>query len=77
MPRIRENKCLSCNHSMDGAASPEDENKMPEDGDISICIRCGHVAVFDKDLNFRELTDECMVEIAGYSALLAAQKVKG
>lgn len=53
--RIKENQCLKCNYKMDAADDLDKQKKEPESGDVSICINCAHVMIFDDNLNFREL----------------------
>lgn len=51
------NLCAVCNHELDGATQVGGENK-PNPGDVSICVRCANVAVFDDDLKLRQPTAE-------------------
>jgi hypothetical protein len=55
------NVCLKCRKLLDRASHPEAE---PEPGDLSICIECGHVMVFDDGLRFRAPTPEESMRIA-------------
>jgi hypothetical protein len=34
--------CASCNQRMELATHPTDDTAVPEEGDASVCIRCGH-----------------------------------
>jgi hypothetical protein len=43
---------------MDMATCLKDETAIPRPNDISICIRCGNLAVFDNNLNLRALTED-------------------
>lgn len=51
-----ENKCLFCGYLMDAATghNPED---VPDENSVSICIRCGAVTMFTKDLKLRPFTE--------------------
>jgi len=72
MQRIPESKCLGCGAKLDAYSSPK-TSAMAKEGDISICLDCGHVAVFGKDLRLRPLTDEEIIDIASNDELLALQ----
>lgn len=53
--------CPACGSPNDGQTNPKEEESVPSDGDLSICLYCGHPAVFVADgdgLAYRELTDE-------------------
>lgn len=58
-----QNKCLCCHHPVD-RASQVDGNSGPQPDDFTICIKCGHVMVFAKNLEFREATESELKEIA-------------
>lgn len=38
--------CLECGHKLDGA-TPVEGDEGPEDGDFSVCIRCGNIARYN------------------------------
>lgn len=67
--------CVSCGESNDSFTSVKADDARPKSGDISICLYCGHVAIYDDNLTLRELTDDEMYEIAGHPILLRAQAV--
>jgi hypothetical protein len=55
--------CLACGFVADLASGVVDQrarNKeiKPTPGDLSICFKCGHLAVFKADLTLRPLTGE-------------------
>lgn len=71
--RIAESECINCHAKLDGATSVGcDESPSP--GDFSVCIKCGHLMAFGHDLQFRELTEAEMHQIAGDPRIIAAQK---
>lgn len=72
---IHSNKCLSCGKKLD-MATCIDSDSRPSEGDITICIQCGHIMAFSFDLSFRELTDDEMGVIAGDKRILAIQKAR-
>lgn len=57
--RISETKpsnCPSCNASIELAGN--DFGRSPEKGDISICLDCQAILVFNEDLTIRAITQE-------------------
>lgn len=66
-------RCLNCGDMLDRAERLHDDKK-PEEGDISICLHCGHVMVFTNKLMYRNPTDEELLEIAADSELLEAMQ---
>jgi hypothetical protein len=49
----------------------------PKAGDLSVCLRCGHLMIFKSDLTLRPLNDEEMVRWAGNRDLVNIQKARG
>ena len=49
-----DNICPYCGKFTDGVAGPE----APNEGDISICIQCYSLCIFDKDFLLRKPTEE-------------------
>lgn len=60
--RTPESKCLQCGIIIDAATDPL-TGKEPSKGQISVCIKCGHVMTYDKDLKLAELTAKDWVDI--------------
>lgn len=53
--------CPGCAMPNDGQYNPDDPTDVPTDGDLSICLYCGHLAMFtgqDASLGLRPITDE-------------------
>lgn len=48
--------CPTCKHPFDRASSVG-HNEAPKTGDVSVCIECTAVNVFDEDGSLRPLTD--------------------
>ena len=49
--------CLNCGRKSECCSTTEQNwQKAPVEGDITICVGCGYVMAFDKDLRFRVLT---------------------
>lgn len=74
---MKINQCVSCGYVTDSATEPYAPGLSPSSGDISICLRCGHIAAFDDDLSLRELTAEEAHEVAGDKDILAIQAARG
>jgi hypothetical protein len=51
MVRFRaKSPCPSCGYGIDAATpATEDDNIMPETGDVSICFNCGVLLIFTSD----------------------------
>jgi hypothetical protein len=71
-----ECKCLACGYQFDCATAPDDEVARPKDGDISICLKCGHLAAFNDDMTLRPLTDAEMLDVAGDKEILRMQAAR-
>lgn len=74
---VRKNVCTNCGYELDAATVVAEEigNKTsPEEGDITICIGCGHLMVFDKDMVLRNPTDDEILKVAGDPRMVAVQK---
>jgi hypothetical protein len=69
-------QCLGCGELLDGATGVDNKNR-PRPGSISVCIYCGHIAIFADDLSLREPNDEEMHEIAANETILAIQRARG
>ena len=72
--QLPELHCLNCGKLIDGATSV-DGNHSPAPGDVTICIYCGHLMVFD--LTVRKPNDAELEELAGDKYILAIQKARG
>lgn len=74
--RTPEVNCLGCGQKVDAATSTEEGEVRPDPGDVTICLRCGHLMAFAEDLTLRELTDAEMHEVAGDERILRAQHAR-
>lgn len=63
--RVVNHACPHCGHVMDSviAAFPDDNDKVPGVGDITLCIKCAAILVFKPDLGVRRITVKEMKEI--------------
>lgn len=71
----KEHQCLSCGYG-NASFNALDGKSSPKPGDISLCLKCGHLMGFDEHSNLRELTEEEMLKIAGSKELMEAQEVR-
>lgn len=53
------NKCLACGKDI-SAATGVGGARMPKPNDISLCLYCGHLMLFDHQLLLRNPTDDEM-----------------
>lgn len=71
-----ETRCANCGKRLDRASGVVAKNarnfKRPKPGDLSLCIGCGHVSVFDEGLRLRAPTAAEIVKWAGDDRLVAA-----
>ena len=56
--RVPECHCPVCDKKIDAASNLYDESERPFPGDVSVCIQCGTILVFDFDLTMRLPTEE-------------------
>src|SRR5262249_26798802 len=71
--------CLNCGVLLDGASAVEKgepREHHPKAGDLTICIKCGHLMMYADEGSFRELTDQEVREVAGDERLLLIQRVR-
>ena len=76
--------CPECGIPNDGQYSPEHPEATPSDGDLSICLYCGHLAVFSGEglaLTLRVITDGERVQAMGQAevtqAIAFVKKMRG
>ena len=78
MPQITASKCPWCYAFVDGATViTDDEKLLPVGGDVSICLYCARVGVYEDDLTIRKPTpEESLVFLADDDIFRAIQAVK-
>lgn len=72
---IPEFRCLKCNYRMDCTTEAFGEG-MPKAGDLSMCMMCGYLMVFNEDLTVRELTPEERVRVKSDPNVIRADIVR-
>lgn len=55
--KIPPHSCAKCGYGMDATTSAYGKGR-PSEGDVSMCLNCGALAVFNKDLTLRQPTKE-------------------
>jgi len=63
MPIIRGNVCPCCGYFSDAATAPEDKTLLPEEGDLSICIKCAEFLQYGKDLVLLRMPETVLDDI--------------
>jgi hypothetical protein len=58
-----EQHCVCCGSPLDAATEITAMQGAPKPGDVSMCINCGEVMEFDKDLKLVPATVKSMLEI--------------
>jgi hypothetical protein len=54
---IKESPCPNCGYVCDGAWDVKKHcDQVPEEGDVSVCIRCACVSEFTAELDRRQVT---------------------
>lgn len=71
--RTKENHCPYCNHKLDGVSQVNGDS-FPTPGDASVCICCGNVSVFDKNLSLRKPLPEEESDICEDATIIEAQR---
>jgi NAD-dependent SIR2 family protein deacetylase len=69
--KLPPSKCCECGHRMDGVSGP----RAPMNGDMTLCIYCGSLNIFDSELLLRPPTDEEIFEAAKSSEVQRAREV--
>lgn len=69
-------KCQACDYKLDSVSSLT-EAEAPKPGDVTICLKCGHLMGFNPNLSVRPLTDEEMLDAAGNKDILDIQTARG
>ena len=74
--RYAATPCLNCGKDLD-ACEQINGDGGPRPGNITVCLYCGHVMVFDEKMKFRDLNDAEMVEVAGDPRLVEMGRLVG
>lgn len=75
-------RCINCGWSLSGTIliDPRQPAAQPSDGDVTVCLYCGHIMCFvicrDRHIMLRNPKDEELYDIAGRQDIVAFQKVR-
>jgi hypothetical protein len=72
--RTPEQRCPKCKTILD-SASGVNTDRSPKEGDITLCIKCAVLLVFNKDLIMRLPTNEERMKFASDPSVIHAQIV--
>ena len=72
---VPTSKCSDCGSENDSASSVDGDN-APKQGSITVCLWCGHIMAFGKNLKLRELTKKEAYALAGDKRILMIQKAR-
>jgi hypothetical protein len=73
----KASRCVNCNKLLDAATvTNKKDDVIPREGNITVCMYCGHVMVFGRGLALRDPTGVEIVEMAGCSELVRAQAMR-
>lgn len=64
--RHKEFPCAGCGYKIDSTTMPGDPTAVPEEGHLSLCVRCATISIFtftDGEIGTRLATPEELAEI--------------
>lgn len=71
---VTPNRCPHCEHILEGATGVTTQN-APKPGDVTLCIYCAAVLVFQDDMRVRLPVEEEANEFASNGELMKMQKI--
>jgi len=57
-PRLKPQMCVECGLLFNASSPTHGPRNLPKPGNVSLCLNCGHLALFDDNLMLREPTTE-------------------
>lgn len=71
---VKPAPCLNCGKVNDRLGGAIDEHSVPVPGDVTMCIECGHLAIYDENpQRLRELTAAELLEVMQDPEIQAVQ----
>ena len=61
---VPENNCLCCGYLIDRASVCDSPITRPRSNDVTICVNCGEIMIFDHELKLRKPNDNDLRSIA-------------
>ena len=71
--KITESPCPNCNYNLD-VAFGIGNNTRPKEGDITVCISCGHPALFTSDMKLTPVPAEHLANVLNDPRIRQAQE---
>lgn len=71
---VNVSACPYCKAFLNAASNTLNESKSPEAGDLSVCLSCAEILIFDKDLKLAEPSFEIYQKIFNDPALSSSLK---
>lgn len=56
--RMRADNCPSCGKVVTAASPIRKEGAMPSKGDLTVCLGCGYISIFDERLRLQRATPD-------------------
>lgn len=50
---LAETSCPTCDYAADAATCVDKRDARPRVGDITLCLKCGEILIFDEDMKVR------------------------
>jgi hypothetical protein len=60
--RLAQDVCPYCGHLLDSATAMDDAPARPKPGDVTMCIKCGFLLVFDDTMRLTKPDEALLVE---------------
>lgn len=71
--RTKLSKCTSCGEAMDSAMNAQfGINNVPSSGDVTVCMYCSHIMIYDDNLILRDPSNDELIDIAANKDILRA-----
>jgi hypothetical protein len=71
-----KNKCATCGYVADNAALLFDDNAVPEQGDVTLCMKCGELYLFDRSLHYKKPSARKLLELKASAAWLEVIRIR-
>jgi hypothetical protein len=71
--RIPEQRCKRCQFKIDASTYAQQGDRIPEAGNVSICVACGYLQIFNDDLTLRDPTEQEREQLERNPNVIAAQ----
>lgn len=61
--RLPNDECPTCHYKFDSATEVTGKQHRPRVGDITICLNCGDVLIFNDDMTIRQVEDDELLNL--------------